>query len=170
MTLEHRSLTRRIFIGAGVELITRQLRLHGVDRSDQCLSYYPVARNQQQKYYKKLFQHLLNQIVWNSFVIFKKKGGILNHIVFRMKLIERLIEEAGSDSSSRNFVSAKISQNVIRLIGRHLPSYVESDCSKKQKTTRKCGVCNLKINDNGIRIRKETRFQCKDCNVGLCVQ
>ncbi|GFY04928.1 hypothetical protein TNCV_2175841 [Trichonephila clavipes] len=56
-----------------------------------------------------------------------------------MKLIERLIEEGGSDSSSRNFVSLKISENVVRLIGRHFPSYVESDCSKKKKkTSRKC--------------------------------
>lgn len=29
----------------------------GVDRSDQCFSYYPVARNQQRKYYKKIFRH-----------------------------------------------------------------------------------------------------------------
>ncbi|GFY04927.1 hypothetical protein TNCV_2175831 [Trichonephila clavipes] len=50
-----------------------------------------------------------------------------------MKLIERLIEEGGSDSSSRNFVSLKISENVVRLIGRHFPSYVESECSKKKK-------------------------------------
>ncbi|GBN12999.1 PiggyBac transposable element-derived protein 4, partial [Araneus ventricosus] len=28
----------------------------GVDRSDQCLSYYHVARNQQRKYYKKIFR------------------------------------------------------------------------------------------------------------------
>ncbi|GFX29788.1 piggyBac transposable element-derived protein 4 [Trichonephila clavipes] len=95
----------------------------GVDRSDQCLSYYPVARNQQRKYYK-ILRHLLNQIVWNSFVIFKTNGGILNHIGFRMKLIERLIEEGGSDCSSRNFVSPKISENVVHLIGRHFPSYV----------------------------------------------
>ncbi|GFW55986.1 piggyBac transposable element-derived protein 4 [Trichonephila clavipes] len=133
----------------------------GVDRSDQCLSYYPVSRNQQRKYYKKIFRHSLYQIVWNSFVIFKENGGILNHIDFRMKLIERLIEEGGSDSSSRNFVSSKISENVVHLIGRHFPSYVESDCSKK-KTSRKCVVCNLKINDKGKRIRKESRFQCKD--------
>ncbi|GFU77926.1 piggyBac transposable element-derived protein 4 [Trichonephila clavipes] len=91
----------------------------GVDRSDQCLSYYPVARNQQRKYYKKMFRHLLNQIVWNSFVIFKKMAGFLNHIGFRMKLIERLIEEGGSDSSSRNFASPNISENVVRLVGRH---------------------------------------------------
>ncbi|GFX56501.1 tnp_zf-ribbon_2 domain-containing protein [Trichonephila clavipes] len=85
-----------------------------------------------------------------------------------MKLIERLKEERGSDSDSRNFVGPKISENVVRLIGRHFPSYVESDSSKKKR--RKCVVCNLEINDNGKRIRRETRFQCKDCNVGLCVQ
>ncbi|GFW95143.1 piggyBac transposable element-derived protein 4 [Trichonephila clavipes] len=100
----------------------------------------PVARNQQRKYYKKIFRHLLNQIVWNSFVIFEKNGGILNHIGFRMKLIERLIEEGGSDSSSRNFASPNISENVVRLVGRHFPSYVESDCSKKKNIAKMCGM------------------------------
>ncbi|GFV79685.1 peptidase A2 domain-containing protein [Trichonephila clavipes] len=80
-----------------------------------------------------------------------------------MKLIERLIEEGGSDSSSRNFASPNISENVVRLVGRHFPSYVESDCSKK--TSRKCVVCNLKMNDDGKRIQEETRFQCKDCHL-----
>ncbi|GFW62799.1 hypothetical protein TNCV_2625621 [Trichonephila clavipes] len=47
-----------------------------------------------------------------------------------MKLIERLIEEGGSDSGSRNFVAPKISENVVRLVGRHFPSYVESNSSK----------------------------------------
>ncbi|GFW39585.1 hypothetical protein TNCV_3187561 [Trichonephila clavipes] len=58
-----------------------------------------------------------------------------------MKLIERLIEEGGSDSGSRNFVGRKISENVIRLIGRHFPSYVESDTSKKKKNIAKMWVC-----------------------------
>ncbi|GFY14362.1 hypothetical protein TNCV_1021271 [Trichonephila clavipes] len=50
-----------------------------------------------------------------------------------MKLIERLIEEGGG---SRNFVGPEISENVVRLIGRHFPSYVESDSSKKKKEHR----------------------------------
>ncbi|GFT90184.1 piggyBac transposable element-derived protein 4 [Trichonephila clavipes] len=121
----------------------------GVDRSVKCLSYYPVARNQQRKSYKKIFRHLLNQIVWNSLVIFKKNGGILNHIGFRMNLIERLIE-GGSDSSSRNFVSPKISENVVRLIGRHFPSYVESDCSKKKNIAKMCATRGLLTTDHVI--------------------
>ncbi|GFW32580.1 piggyBac transposable element-derived protein 4 [Trichonephila clavipes] len=116
----------------------------GVDRSDQCLSYYPVARNQQRKYYKKIFRHFLNQIVWNSFVIFKKNGGILNHIGFRMKLIERLIEEGGSDSIVlETLFPLKFSENVVRLIGRHFPSYVESDCSKKKKKKNVAKMCGM---------------------------
>lgn len=140
----------------------------GVDRSDQCLSYYPVARNQQRKYYKKIFRHLLNQAVWNSFVIYKKNGGRFNHIGFRMKLVERLIEEGGTNQGVRSSINPKESENVVRLIGRHFPSYVESDASKKRKSVRKCVVCCLATNDNGKRIRRETRFECRDCNVGLC--
>ncbi|GBN56856.1 PiggyBac transposable element-derived protein 4 [Araneus ventricosus] len=48
--------------------------MNGVDKADQSLSYYPVARNQQRKYYKKSFRYLLSQAVWNAFVIFKKNG------------------------------------------------------------------------------------------------
>ncbi|GBM85351.1 PiggyBac transposable element-derived protein 4 [Araneus ventricosus] len=33
----------------------------GVDKADQCLSYYPVARNQQRKYYKNIFCYLAKQ-------------------------------------------------------------------------------------------------------------
>ncbi|GBM38918.1 hypothetical protein AVEN_271036-1 [Araneus ventricosus] len=104
----------------------------GVDRSDQCLSYYPVARNQQRKYYKKIFRHLLNQAVWNFFVIYQKNGGRLNHIGFRMKLVERVIEVGGTDPSVRRYVTPKESENVIRLIGSHFPSFLESDCSEKE--------------------------------------
>ncbi|GFT94517.1 piggyBac transposable element-derived protein 4 [Trichonephila clavipes] len=75
-----------------------------------------------------------------------KKGEIIafqkDHIGFRTKLIERLIEEGGSDYGSRNFVGPKISENVVRLIGRHFPSYVESDSSKKKKKNiaKMCGM------------------------------
>ncbi|GFV89470.1 hypothetical protein TNCV_4152851 [Trichonephila clavipes] len=71
-----------------------------------------------------------------------------------MKLIERLIEEGGSDSSSRNFVSPKISENVVRLIGRHFPSYVESDYSKKKKKHRE-NVCFEKVD----RFRSEIQLE-----------
>lgn len=139
----------------------------GVDKSDQCLSYYPVARNQQRKYYKKIFGYLLNQAIWNAFVIYKKSGGNLNHASFRMKLIERLIEEGG-EVKTMNTSVIKSSENVARLTGRHFPSYVPDTGLRKKNPARKCVVCSIGTNDNGKRIRRETRFQCDECNVGLC--
>ncbi|GBO20913.1 PiggyBac transposable element-derived protein 4 [Araneus ventricosus] len=139
----------------------------GVDKADQCLSYYPVARNQQRKYYKKIFRYLLSQAVWNAFVIFKKNGGKMRQVEFRMKLIERLIEVTVCNPSTRRGPFPKSEENVVRLTGRHFPSYVDE--SESRKKSRKCAVCSLKINENGKRVRRESRFQCKNCNVGLCV-
>ncbi|GBO11269.1 PiggyBac transposable element-derived protein 4 [Araneus ventricosus] len=139
----------------------------GVDKADQCLSYYPVARNQQRKYYKKIFRYLLSQAVWIAFVIFKKNGGKMRQVEFRMKLIERLIEVTACNPSTRRGPFPKSEENGVRLTGRHFPSYVDE--SEPRKKSRKCVVCSLKINENGKRVRRESRFECKNCNVGLCV-
>lgn len=140
----------------------------GVDRSDQCLSYYPVARNQQRKYYKKIFRFLLNQSVYNSYVLYKKNNGTLSHVSFRLQLIERLIEKGGIHSSHQYSKNVKTSENVLRLTARHFPSYVPNDSTKKKYPARLCKVCAEKRDDTGKRIRKESRFECKICDVGLC--
>jgi len=38
----------------------------GVDKADQELTFYPVMRKQQKRYYKKTFRHLLEQCLWNT--------------------------------------------------------------------------------------------------------
>ncbi|GBN38260.1 PiggyBac transposable element-derived protein 4 [Araneus ventricosus] len=53
-------------------IIDYNLTMGGVDKADQCLSYYATVRNQQKKYYLKIFRQILNQSVWNSFVLYKK--------------------------------------------------------------------------------------------------
>ncbi|GBM08915.1 PiggyBac transposable element-derived protein 4 [Araneus ventricosus] len=118
----------------------------GVDKADQCLSYYPVARNQQRKYYKNIFRYLLSQAVWNAFVIFKKNGEKMRQVEFRMKLIERLIEVTVCNPSTRRGPFPKSEENVVRLTGRHFPSYVDE--SESRKKSRKCVVFSLKINEN----------------------
>lgn len=141
----------------------------GVDLSDQCLSYYRITRAQQRKYYKKIFKHLLDQAVWNSFVLFKKKGGNLTHATFRMRLVERLVEDAVDLNQLANRgISVKASENCSRLSGRHFPSYITNSTSNKTHPVRKCVVCASKTNENGKRVRRETRYECEQCNVGLC--
>jgi len=38
----------------------------GVDHADQALTFYPVIRKQQKKYYKKIVSHLIEQCLWNA--------------------------------------------------------------------------------------------------------
>lgn len=47
----------------------------GVDRLDQHLHDYPIPKKREKKYYKKIFFHLLDITVWNSFILYKKKWG-----------------------------------------------------------------------------------------------
>ncbi|GFW39568.1 piggyBac transposable element-derived protein 4 [Trichonephila clavipes] len=117
----------------------------GVDRSDQCLSYYPVLPEINSEILPEDFSTFVKSNCVEFFVIFLKNGGILDHIGFRMKLIERLIEEGGSESGSRNFVGCKISEKCHSFNRKALPSYAESDSSKKKKEHREnVGVCNFK--------------------------
>lgn len=140
----------------------------GVDTADQCLSYYRVSRSQQRKYYKKIFRYLLNQAVWNAFVVYQKKGGCAKHVGFRMKLVERLVEVSGECKIAPK-PPVRHSENVFRLQERHFPSFVTSAVSKKAYPVRKCVVCHSKCMDNGKRVRRESRYECTECNVGLCV-
>ncbi|XP_068115074.1 piggyBac transposable element-derived protein 4-like [Hyperolius riggenbachi] len=45
----------------------------GVDRADQAVTFYPAVRKQQ-KYYKKIFRHLLEQSLWNFYVLYKQRS------------------------------------------------------------------------------------------------
>ncbi|GBN19478.1 PiggyBac transposable element-derived protein 4 [Araneus ventricosus] len=84
-------------------IIDYNLTMGGVDKADQCLSYYPTVRNQQKKYYLKIFRQILNQSVWNSFVLYKKNGGTMSHLDFRLQLVEELAKIYGeSKHSSQN--------------------------------------------------------------------
>ncbi|GFV15745.1 piggyBac transposable element-derived protein 4 [Trichonephila clavipes] len=58
--------------------------------------------------------------------------------------------------------------NPMRLTERHFLEVI-APSEKKPRPARKCYVCSLKKNDNRKRIRKETRYFCPDCDVGLCL-
>lgn len=140
----------------------------GVDRADQRLVYYPSIRKGQKKYYKKIFRHLLDLSILNSFVLYKKNSGTKDHIDFRLSLIEKIIGIYHTQSqlaSHGKYFNSSIS---LRLTERHFPSYVPPT-SCKTEPRRRCIVCSSKRNDDGKRVRKESRYMCKDCDVGLCI-
>lgn len=60
----------------------------GVDKVDQCIQPYSCSRKRTKKYYKKIFYHLLDITIWNSYVLYNKVTNIdISHLNYRLYLI-----------------------------------------------------------------------------------
>jgi hypothetical protein len=143
----------------------------GVDKADQNLSYYDSLRKGTKCYYKKLFRHLVDQTLYNAFIIHQQLGGKYKTLLnFRMAVVKSIIAE---------FFDAQVKQPVkpgrqltgatqARLHERHFPDTVPStSCTKN--AMRRCVVCARKKDSSGKKMRRESRYQCSSCNVALCV-
>ena len=126
----------------------------GVDRADQHLTSYPIIKKRGKKYYYKIFMHLLDQSIWNSFVIYTKQAVSRTHLQFRLDLIDQLIEKYGTVKCPMGRPST--TPTPLRLVGRHFIECIPAT-EKKERPTRQCKVCCSK-NSDGKRIRKETRY------------
>uniref|UniRef100_A0A8C5LXP6 PiggyBac transposable element-derived protein 4 n=1 Tax=Leptobrachium leishanense TaxID=445787 RepID=A0A8C5LXP6_9ANUR len=141
----------------------------GVDRADQAMTFYPAMRKQQKKYYKKIFRHILEQCLWNAYILQKKASDqTLLHLDFIWKVAECIFLHhhtpvAGSRPGRRTVgvVSPE------HLTGRHFVDHIPPT-ERKSVPTRMCVLCCSKRDDKGKKIRKETRFHSPDCDVGLC--
>ena len=144
----------------------------GVDKADQELTFYPVMRKQQKRYYKKIFRHLLEQCLWNAYVLFVQHSDrqrSVEHADFLWMaadciLVEHKTQEAAKTPGRR---TANVG-NPGRLTGRHFVDYIPPT-TKKVARTRKWVVCCSVRKPDVKKVRKETRFYCPDCDVGLCV-
>ena len=83
-----------------VVIIDYNRNMGAVDMADQMLQSYQVERKRKKVWYKKQFQHLLNQTVLNCYILYKKQnpGSKTTHLNFVVKLIARLIEQYGSET------------------------------------------------------------------------
>uniref|UniRef100_A0A1B6J0L0 PiggyBac transposable element-derived protein 4 C-terminal zinc-finger domain-containing protein n=1 Tax=Homalodisca liturata TaxID=320908 RepID=A0A1B6J0L0_9HEMI len=52
-------------------------------------------------------------------------------------------------------------EDILRLIQRHFPEYVPPT-EKKAGPSRRCIVCSKR------NVRRESRYQYSDCDIGLC--
>ncbi|XP_067140274.1 piggyBac transposable element-derived protein 4-like isoform X2 [Centruroides vittatus] len=138
----------------------------GVDLLDQHLRDYPLTRKRGKKYYKKIFFHLVDICLYNAFVLYKKNGGEKDNLGFRMRLVERLMEEYHTETRG-NKQNRLRPFGTLRLTERHFPVFVPST-EKKDVPTRRCVVCGKSSKKAGKSLRKESRYYCKDCGVALC--
>lgn len=141
-----------------------------VDRADQAITFYPVVRKQQKKYYKKIFRHLMEQCLWNAYVLYKQRADKpLSHADFTWKMVDEIlaVHHPSALPAKTGRRSATV-VNPLRLTGRHFIDYCPPT-ENKQNPTRMCVVCCSKVDQSRKKIRKETRYYCPDCDVGLCL-
>jgi hypothetical protein len=65
----------------------------GVDLFVQYFVMYSTMGKRLKKYYQKIFCHLLDLTVFNSFVTNRKGGGIPTHLHFHMEIIQKLFQK-----------------------------------------------------------------------------
>jgi len=129
-------------------------KMGGVDLSDQQLTSYPCERKRHKVWYKKLFRHLINQVAFNSFMLYRKLNlnSKVSHVDFRIKIIERLLEEYHDPTTIRR-PGRHTAQpvNPLRLTSRHFPSFIPGTAGK-QAPTRRCRVCCATVGKDGKKL------------------
>lgn len=140
----------------------------GVDRVDQHLADYALPRKRGKKYYKKIFFHLLDLALWNSYILYCKNGGAKTPLMYRIAVVDGIMKTYLSDDMRPQAGRPSSTPTPTRLIGRHFPEYIPAT-EKKLNPTRQCAMCARVRDANNKKIRRESRFYCPDCNVALCV-
>ena len=133
----------------------------GVDLADNLMVHFSTARNRLKKYYKKVFRHMLDMSLLNSFITYKVLGGKVSRREFILRLGERMLSTYAAKTMDVIRPSRLVAKPS-RLIERHFPEYCPPT-EKRKRPLRKCAQCR-KNNK-----RKDTSYWCKECEVGLCV-
>lgn len=137
-----------------------------VDQGDMQLSSLRTGRKSL-KWYKKLFQHILDLSVRNAMILHQiQTGKKLSLEVFRLAVIRQLIGKFHVAKTKPKGGRPSSEEMPLRLSERHFPTIVPPT-DKKKNAARVCRVCSNK--KQGPKKRKESRYMCKSCDVGLCI-
>ena len=132
-----------------------------VDKGDRMANSYCINRHTF-KWTKKLFFHLLDLAILNSYILHSSCGGKkISHRDFRYTLVRNMLAHAGPE------------QRVPRPLGR--PPNVESQvtglevCGSKHWPIRsemqlRCRVCKAR------GVTQKVFVKCRKCEVGLCIK
>lgn len=141
----------------------------GVDLSDQYLVSYSISRKRLKKYYQKMFRHLIDIAMFNSYVLYKKQGGGLSHLDYRLSVVDSLIRKYNQFTAPIAIACAPRGERCAgqdipgRLaIGRHFPR-TNPPSQSRNPGRKRCVVCL------SHKVRKDTLYHCSLCEVPLCV-
>jgi len=143
-------------------IVERYIRHMGyVENSDRMANSYSMSRSTF-KWTMKLFFHLVDLTVLNSWILLSSCGTKYTHRDFRLLLLRNLIEEAGKsqDCPTPRLVGrpSAAATSVLRLESHHNKHW-----PAKSSIHRHCRLCS------SCSQRKRTVYKCARCDVGVCV-
>lgn len=142
-------------------------KARSVDMVDTMISNVDCMRKSQ-KWYKKLFFHILDMTVLNSYYMFLVRTGNKPPFAdFSKAIIRQIIVRFSHHTYNRRpGRSPNVLSNPTRLVARHFPSEVPAS-NGSSKPRRRCHVCAHSVRRN--RKRQTTHWMCSECGVGLCL-
>lgn len=136
----------------------------GVDIGDAIMIHYPSYRKTR-KWYRKLFFGLLDMALLNANILYNiAKKENTSFLTFRMRIVEQIVEKYALFKEENQLRNVN-SPTPLRLLGRHFPSKCIDESGIKHR--RRCIVCSQTV--KAKRKRSESVYECKKCDVGLCV-
>ncbi|GFT37273.1 piggyBac transposable element-derived protein 4 [Nephila pilipes] len=137
--------------------------MRGVDLSNAVITHYPSFMKTV-KWYKKLFFNIMDMAIFNANILFNKKHqSNLPLLNYRLNLVNQIISRFSSNVNVIPKPTGVLSP--FRLTERHFPSFCSDESAKKVR--RRCFVCSHSRKNPPKR--QMSYYECKDCNVGLCV-
>jgi hypothetical protein len=129
-----------------------------VNLGDRMTNSYSIQR-QTWKWTKKLFFHLLDMTILNSFLLMIACGTKITHRDFQLSLVWNLIERAGGlPRPCRPLGRPCVSQKQVTRLEVNFSSHWPFPSSKLY-----CRACSAQ------GITKRVQVKCKKCDVGLCL-
>ena len=127
----------------------------GIDRNDAMVGNYSSVRKSL-KWTTKVAMHYIEEAVLNASILVGKvkEGNKARFMQFKLEVIREMLDkEIRKEANVFN----------LPLVGRHFLQLIPPT-EKKQNPQKRCVVCYRK------KIRKESRYQCKNCpdKPGLC--
>jgi hypothetical protein len=125
----------------------------GVDTIDQLHAYYSIGRKSK-KWWPRLVWWLIDMCIINAYSLYQQTQQVqTSQLEFRQQLMQQLAEQYASEQSCASSDSSTSSHHQTR---QHWPHHT----NKK----RDCVFCSHEPES-----RQQSRVQCKQCRVHLCV-
>ena len=150
--------------------------MSGVDISDQYMAFH-VSLRKSMKWSRKLFFHLLNMVILNSFLLNKKFGrkkmnkhDFIEHVAHHLLDTGLETVTVHPKKTFQNFQTSILA----RTCERHFPKKIPMRNGKTQALRCKaCNVTNSQLSKMGYQAqrlpRKTTVYWCEECEAPLCV-